>query len=237
MCAIWRPGFLQRESDQAAALTGDLPRTHRDRTGLDNGHRSHGPEHTLTPYSPRSVRLYESRKQLDEPRLGGQSGMMAFSLLYSGTHRSNFTEVRELMGIQLGSGVVLTIGSALFLCGCGKSSTSPSPSSNTATVNIVGSIGNQAYQPNPIPAAVGDKVVFKNNDSVVHHIVIDDGSADLGDVAPGATTTSVSVKSTSQQTFHCKIHPSMVGSVNGQNAPVPPPCVDPYGVACGSGVR
>jgi plastocyanin len=142
------------------------------------------------------------------------------------------------MRIQLGSGVALTIASALILSGCSKSSTtSPSPSSSTQVVTIVGSIGNQAYQPNPIHANAGDTVVFKNTSSDHHHIVLDDGSADLGDLAPGAITTSISVKNTNQVLFHCKIHPSMVGSVNGQNAPVPPPCVDPYGVACGSGVR
>jgi plastocyanin len=138
------------------------------------------------------------------------------------------------MGSQLRLGVAIAIASALILCACGgKSSTSTSPtSSTTVTVNIVGSIGNQAYKPNPIAAATGYTVVFKNNDTAVHHIVLDDGSADLGDLAPGATSNGFSVKNSNQLLFHCKNHPSMVGSVNGQTAPDPPPCPDPYGYGC-----
>ena len=139
------------------------------------------------------------------------------------------------MGIQRRSRLAVAIISTVIIWGCSKSSTSPSPSSSskTVTVSVVGSIGNQAFAPNPIAAAAGDTLVFKNANDAMHHIVLDDGSADLGDLAPGATTSGLSVKNTNQLLFHCKIHPSMVGSVNGQNAPVPPPCVDPYGVMCG----
>jgi plastocyanin len=134
----------------------------------------------------------------------------------------------------------------LALCGCGSQSSTPSSPSttnnttntntntntNTVTANIVGSSGNQAFSPNPIAAPVGYTVVFKNNDSTTHHIVLDDGSADLGDLAPGATTSGFTVKTSSQLLFHCKIHSSMVGSLNGQMAPDPPPCSDPYGYGC-----
>jgi plastocyanin len=158
--------------------------------------------------------------------------MVASGLRINPANR-NFTEANDNMAIQLRLGVAFAMTGALMLSGCSKSSTSPSPSSNTVTVNVVGSIGNQAFQPNPIPAPAGDTVVFKNSSTDTHHIVLDDGSADLGQLAPGATTSGVSVKNSNQVLFHCTIHPSMVGSVNGQNAPVPPPCVDPYGVMCG----
>ena len=58
---------------------------------------------------------------------------------------------------------------------------------------------------------------------------MDDGSADLGDIAPGATSRGFTVRSGSALNFHCTLHPSMVGSINGANAPEPPPCNDPYG--------
>ena len=67
-----------------------------------------------------------------------------------------------------------------------SSPTAPSPGSGPGTVSvaIVGTAGNQAFNPNPVSAAVGDTVMFKNNDSTVHHIVFDDGSADLARLRP-----------------------------------------------------
>jgi plastocyanin len=123
--------------------------------------------------------------------------------------------------------------------GCSKSSTAPdstntgtNPGVTTVTVSIVGSAGNQAFSPNPVAAATGNNVVFKNNDSTLHHIVLDDNSADLGDIAPGATSQALAVKSQTALLFHCKIHGSMVGSLNGLTAPTPPCTVDIYGNPC-----
>jgi len=105
----------------------------------------------------------------------------------------------------------------------------PTPTTATVTVSVVGSSGNRAYQPNPVLASTGDTVMFRNNDATLHRIVMDDGSADLGDIAPGATSRGFTVRNTSALNFHCTLHPSMVGSINGASAPEPPPCNDPYG--------
>ena len=101
----------------------------------------------------------------------------------------------------------------------------PAPTAPTVAINIVGSDGNTAYQPNPVKANTGDTLLFKNNDSTAHHVVMDDGSADLGEIAPGASR-SATLKGAGGN-FHCTIHPSMVGSVNGATAPEPPP-TEPY---------
>jgi hypothetical protein len=70
-------------------------------------------------------------------------------------------------------------------------------------------------------ATSGKQVMFKNNDQVdTHHIVMDDGSADFGNLPPGATTPAKGVASGN---FHCANHPSMVGSINGLTAPTPAP--------------
>lgn len=113
----------------------------------------------------------------------------------------------------------------------GSSPTGPSSGANTVTVNIVASTGSQAYKPNPVAAGTGFTVVFKNNDTALHHIVLNDGS-DLGDVAPGATSSGYAVKNASPLTFQCKIHTSMVGSLNGTSVPEPVPCPDPNGYGC-----
>ena len=71
--------------------------------------------------------------------------------------------------------------------------------------------------------------MFRNNDSspAPHR----DGRrvGRFGDIAPGATSRGFTVRSGSALNFHCTLHSSMVGSINGANAPDPPPCNDPYG--------
>lgn len=108
----------------------------------------------------------------------------------------------------------------------------PTPTTSTVTIAIVGSLGNAAYQPNPVTAKAGDTVMFRNSDGTIHHIVMDDGSADLGDIRPGATSSGMTLRSAAASSFHCTIHASMVGSINGA-LPEAPPCMpDAYGYGC-----
>ncbi|SRR6266487_1946961 len=152
---------------------------------------------------------------------------------------------RICMKTSLFSGAGIAIAGALLLVSCGGGSSpaaatpptpapapAPAPTVSTVTVNIVSSTGNSAYKPNPVMANSGDTVVFRNNDATMHHVVLDDGSADLGDVAPGATSKGVTLKNANAARFHCTIHSSMVGSINESTAPPTPPCNDPYGYGC-----
>src|SRR5688572_28323917 len=52
------------------------------------------------------------------------------------------------------------------------------------TISIVGTFGNLAFAPNPQQAAIGNMVVWANNDLVQHTIVLDDGTP-IGTLAPG----------------------------------------------------
>lgn len=70
-------------------------------------------------------------------------------------------------------------------------------------------------------------VVFKNNDSTTHHIVLNDGTVDTGDIAPGATSGAVRMPATGTN-YHCSIHPGMIGSVSGSAGDAPPPCEGIY---------
>ena len=106
----------------------------------------------------------------------------------------------------------------------------PPPTPMSVIINIVGSVGSNAFMPNPTTANVGDQIVFTNTNAVTHHIVLDDGT-DLGEVAPGASSAPMPLM-TPTATFHCTIHPTMVGSINGAlPAPAPyyPPPPDDYG--------
>lgn len=124
-------------------------------------------------------------------------------------------------------GSAFAIASAMVMWSCGGGGASPSSPSNTGpkvTVNISDfTLGPNSFNPNPVLAGVGDTVAFKNNDNTMHHIVLDDGSADLGDLNPGATTRTFVVKAGGGN-FHCTIHSGMVGAINGQ-VPDAPPCL------------
>jgi plastocyanin len=134
------------------------------------------------------------------------------------------------MRSSLFSGTALAFGGALLMWSCGGSSSPAAPSSTTppppagaaVTVTISSATGPASFSPNPVPATSGDTVVFKNNDSAnTHHIVMDDGSADLGSLEPGQTSKAVTVKGGAN--FHCANHPWMVGAIN-QAVPDAPPC-------------
>ena len=144
--------------------------------------------------------------------------------------------------LSLNAGLALAVV-AMASCGGGSNSTpsATAPTTTTTavttttatsvTVSIVGSTGNQAFTPNPAMVSDGGTVTFKNNDTTLHHIVLDDGSADLGEIGPGAAK-SVTLKGAGGN-FHCVIHSTMVGSINGAVAPTAPapPC-DVYGYGC-----
>ena len=112
------------------------------------------------------------------------------------------------------------------LPGCGSDPPmTPSPTV-TPAINIVGRNGLQAFSPNPASFG-GQAVVFKNNDSVGHRIILNDGSVDTGDIAPGATSRVVTMPS-SGTNYHCSIHPGMIGSVTAAAGGPPPPCTGSY---------
>ena len=132
-----------------------------------------------------------------------------------------------------GTAFAIAAAATMWSCGGGSSysrsstPTTPTPTTptpNTVTVTIVGSSGNKAYNPNPVQVNTGDTLAFKNADVTMHHIVMDDGSADLGDIAPGASK-SMTLQGKGSN-YHCTIHSSMVGSING-DLPEPPPCNNP----------
>ena len=119
--------------------------------------------------------------------------------------------------------------------GGGQPLTNPGSGQSTVTVQIVGTKGNGSYVPNPVQKAAGDLLVFKNNDTVTHRIIMDDGSVDFGSLSPGASSQAKAVsgrlvtgasnqpQAVASGNFHCTIHPSMVGSIGGTVAPEPPP--------------
>lgn len=120
--------------------------------------------------------------------------------------------------------------------GGGGSATPTAPSgggggggqSTTVTVTITGQGGRLAFSPNPATVTAGQLVMFKNNDAVVHHIVLDDGTVQTADIPPGATSAAVAMGTSGSPTYHCTIHPGMIGGFNGSEPDPPPNCSQAY---------
>src|SRR3954470_17948369 len=114
----------------------------------------------------------------------------------------------------------------LAACGCGSGGYSsrmsgPStPSSSSAiTVSIMGQRNDQSFSPNPAPIAQGSLVVWQNSDNTVHRIVMNDGSYDSGNLAPGTMSGTMRLTS-SGGNYHCVVHPTtMFGSINVATEP------------------
>ncbi len=82
-------------------------------------------------------------------------------------------------------------------------------------------LGSQSFAPNPATVSPGQTVAFRNNDSTTHRIVGDSGGFDTGNLAPGATSSPIAISSTAAVPYHCAIHPSMVGTINGSTSNPP----------------
>jgi plastocyanin len=118
---------------------------------------------------------------------------------------------------------VLAAALAALLAACAGDGSPTGPDGGKAVaINIVASNGNSAYTPNPARVPAGSSVLLRNYTPETHHIVMDDGSVDFGDIAAGAS--SERELKTGGGNFHCTIHATMVGSINGQLPPEPRRC-------------
>jgi plastocyanin len=107
----------------------------------------------------------------------------------------------------------LTLASS---CGSSSSSpTSPSTGGNTGTpITIVSGakvLTSTAYSPNPLTVSSGTTVTWTNQDSTTHTATSDTGVFN-GTVTPNAQF-SYTFANKGTFTYHCSLHPNMVGSV------------------------
>jgi plastocyanin len=93
-------------------------------------------------------------------------------------------------------------------------STPPTPTTpnGVVTIDIVRDGGAQSFSPNPATLPAGQMVVWHNVDGITHRVVLNSGSLDTGDLAPGASSRPMSIN-TGGGPYHCSIHPSMVGTI------------------------
>ena len=116
-------------------------------------------------------------------------------------------------------GAVVAMGLTVWACGSGYSSgtsgnlNSPTPvTADVVTINVIAQNGAQSFSPNPATLPPGQMVVWHNVDTITHRVVLDDRSADTGDLAPGASSQPQPIGAAGGP-YHCSIHPSMIGRV------------------------
>src|SRR4030095_12038932 len=118
--------------------------------------------------------------------------------------------------------LLIPIAIAASACGGGGSNTPTAPSPSTpVTITVTRQNGAQSFSPNPALAG-GQTVVFRNADSVVHRVILNDNSIDTGDIAPGATSRAMTMPSNGTN-YHCSLHADMVGALNPASGGAPPP--------------
>jgi plastocyanin len=119
-------------------------------------------------------------------------------------------------------GIALVIyGAATTSCGSAKDSTPTAPTppttSHIVTVDIAEVNGPYSFYPSQATVQPDQAMVWRNWDTVTHHLVFDDGSIDTGTLAPGTSSQPITTGA-GNRSYHCTIHPTMVGSVVGTSA-------------------
>jgi len=136
----------------------------------------------------------------------------------------------------LAVGAVVVLGISAWDCsgngyGAGPSvtpvSSTASSGSDIVTVNVVAINGAQSFSPNPAMLKSGQTIVWHNVDSTTHRVVLNDGSMDTGDLAPGASSQPMMIGAQGAP-YHCSIHPEMIGSINQDVSSTAPPPSAPY---------
>ena len=122
----------------------------------------------------------------------------------------------------------LGVASILLMCttGCSSnysSATSPTPSPSTvpapsgplSSVSVpigASALTTNAFNPDVADVAAGTTVTWTNTDSVSHTSTSDGATWNSGTVAPGGRF-SFTFQKTGTFSYHCAIHPGMVGTV------------------------
>jgi plastocyanin len=69
-----------------------------------------------------------------------------------------------------------------------------------------------AFEPATLEVAPGATVSWTNTGQVVHTVTADNGAFNSGEMSPGATVTGT-FNTPGTYTYHCSIHPDMIGTL------------------------
>ena len=87
------------------------------------------------------------------------------------------------------------------------------PAAADVVITITGMNGDKSFSPNPATMKAGQTVAWMNNGGTTHTATADKGAFDTGAIPDGATSSPITMSTAGTFTYHCSIHPSMVGSL------------------------
>ena len=124
--------------------------------------------------------------------------------------------MRYLSGVMMGLTILLTVA-----CGSDAGPTAPAPPADAATANAyilpgAVSLGAGAFGDHPLVIYKGERLRWRNVDGVEHNLEGDTPSlpefVTTGLLVPGGEQSFV-MNTLGTMTFHCTIHPQMVGTL------------------------
>lgn len=108
----------------------------------------------------------------------------------------------------------VVVSATLAGISCGSSSPAAPTAAADVTISMVADRGAQSFSPNPTTMRVGQSVAWKNNDSTTHNALEDAGGRFAsGNLSAGATSTPQTMSAAGTFTYHCTIHPGMIGTL------------------------
>lgn len=115
---------------------------------------------------------------------------------------------------------VLVLALSFAACGGYSSPSAPSTGPTSApagstTVNIPSGASTQtttAFGQNPLTVSVGTTISWLNTDTTTHTSAGDGSQWSSGNIPPGGRF-NFTLSSAGRYTYHCQIHPNMVGTI------------------------
>jgi hypothetical protein len=80
-------------------------------------------------------------------------------------------------------------------------------------ITVVSVNGSFSYAPNPARARVGQRLLWRNADTMTHTATANGGAFDTGLITAGAQSAPVTLGAPGTFPYFCGLHPDMVGTV------------------------
>ena len=84
---------------------------------------------------------------------------------------------------------------------------------NNSTTNGSVTIRNMMFTPSQATVLKGESVIWSNNDNTEHTVTIDHGNGPDSDAIQPGSTFSYKFNEAGSYQYHCKLHPSMRGTI------------------------
>jgi plastocyanin len=119
------------------------------------------------------------------------------------------------MPVVVGLAALTLLAAACSSDGDGGGSTGATTGTTGSTTGTSGgsaiTIQGFAFDPTALTVSGETTITITNNDQTTHTFTLDDGSVDQE--IPAGETVEVTVNVSASTGFHCKIHPSMTGTL------------------------